>query len=399
MNAVNIEELFEECVKRIAAGADLEEVLAEFPVQAEKLRPMLQAVWSLQQFSAEIKPPYSAQLLSRAQFLTTAAGMESATQKRGFRFNLFHLRLAASSAILISILAAVLLLGTGFASADALPGDIFYPVKIMVEQMQINLVQDPPARLQMENVYDDRRQAEVARLTKMQRVEQVTFSGFLQKSEAGTWQVGSVDLIFPAGSPDPAAFEDAYVEIAGKSDSHVVEVQSIQLHRMEWDGVLQNFDDQSWQISGLSIRLTEDTQISGGDPKIGTTVRVVAVRPSGDQFTALSLTVQSLPATTVKESPQPSQTPSQENVEPSETGENSQPNSGPALVSPTPRPESHPTQQGTDQETGTRRKVTPVPSQKSEEGTHASRTPTSVSKPARTSTAMPDPTKTPGHDD
>ncbi len=397
MNAVNIEELFDECVQRLAAGADLEEVLADFPVQAEKLRPMLQAVWALQQFSAEIKPPYSAQLLSRAQFLTTAAGMEFSSQKRGFRFNLFHLRLAASSAILIAILAAVLLLGTGFASADALPGDIFYPVKIMVEQMQINMVQDPPARLQMENVYDDRRQEEVARLTKMQRIEQVTFSGFIQKTDAGTWQIGSVALIFPAGSPDPSAFEDAYVEIAGKSDSHVVEVQSIQLHRMEWDGVLQNFDDHSWQISGLSIRLTDDTQISGGDPKIGASVRVVAVRPSGDQFTALSLTVNSLPATTVKLSPQPSQTPSQENVESGETGENTQPNSEPVIASPTPRSESHPTQQSTRQES--RRKVTPTPTQKSEEGTRATRTPTSVSKSSRTSTAVPDPTRTPGHGD
>ena len=84
MNAVNIEDLFDECVKRLAAGADLEEVLAEFPVQAEKLRPMLQAVWSLQQFSAEIKPPYSAQMLSRAQFLTAAAGMASASPKAWF---------------------------------------------------------------------------------------------------------------------------------------------------------------------------------------------------------------------------------------------------------------------------------------------------------------------------
>ncbi len=315
MSAANIEKLFEECVQRLANGADLEDVLAKFPAQAEELRPMLQAVLDLQQFSTELNPRHTAQMRSRAQFLTAAAGMASSSKKRGFRFSLFHLRLAASSAILIAILAAVLLLGTGFVSADALPGDIFYPVKIMVEQMQINMVQDPPARLQMENVYDDRRQAEVSRLTKLQRVEQVTFSGFLQKSDAGTWQIGSVELVFPAGSPDPAQFEDAYVEIVGKSDSQVVEVQSIELHRMEWDGVLQNFDDQSWQISGLSILVTGDTQISGAEPKIGATVRVVAVRPSGDRFTALSLTVKSLPAATVNIYSQPSPTPFQENGE------------------------------------------------------------------------------------
>jgi hypothetical protein len=403
MNAANIENLFEECLGQLAAGADLEEVLANFPGQADELRPMLQAAINLQQISAEIKPPQTAQMRSRAQFLTTAAGMAPSSQKRGFQFSLFHLRLAASSAVLIGILAAIMLLGTGFASADALPGDVFYPVKIMVEQMQINMVQDPPARLEMENMYDDRRQEEVSRLTKMQRREQVTFSGFLKHTGDGKWMIGSVKLIFPVSGPDPSDFEDAYVEIVGMSDSQEVEVQSIKLRRLQWDGILQKFDDQSWRISGLTIMLTEDTEITGGQPQIGATVRVVAVRPSGDHYAALELSVKSLPPTVVKLLPDPTQTSTRENAEPRESGENKQPTSKPKVASPTPSQEAQPTRTRENEEENRKKsKPSPTPTKKSEEY-HPTRTPTRTPQATKAPTATPDSTQTPEststHDD
>jgi hypothetical protein len=400
MNAVDIEDLFEECLQGLTAGADLEEVLARYPGQAAELRPMLQTAINLQQFTAEINPARGAQMRSRAQFLTAAAGMASSHQKKRFRFSQFHLRLAASSAILIGILAAVLLLGTGFASADALPGDVFYPVKIMVEQMQINMVQDPPARLEMEDVYDDRRQEEVVRLTKLERREKVTFSGFLQKDGTGKWIVGSVELVFPAIGPDPAGFEDAYVEIDGMSDSQVVEVQSIEMRRLQWEGVLQKVDGQSWTISGLRIMLTADTEISGSQPQIGTTVRVIAVRPSGNHYSALSLTVKVLPRTIVILQPKPSLTPSQENGQSGESGENKQPTSQPKAVSPTPRPESSPTRtKETEEENQPKSKSSPTPTKKRSDESGASRTPTRVRNQSKTPTSVPDPTSTSRHND
>jgi hypothetical protein len=409
MNAVNNDVLFEECLKRLNAGAELEEVLADYPHQADELRPMLLAALKLQQISGELKPSQSAQMRSRAQFLTAAARMASTSQKQGFRFSLFHLRLAASSAIVIGILAAVLILGTGFASADALPGDVFYPVKIIVEQMQINLVQDPPARLQMEDTYDDRRQQEVARLTQLQRREQVTFSGYLQNAGAGKWQIGSVSLVFPASGLDPANYENAYVEITGMSDSEVVEVQSIELHRLQWEGVLQQFDDQTWVISGMKLQVTEDTEISGS-PQTGATVEVIAVRPSGDQYQALSLTVKSLPATAEQVLPQASKTPAPENGESGEPGENKQPTSEPRIASPSPRPEFHPSQTGEPGEENNKQpNPSPTATKKDDEerrstrtpssGSNPTRTPTSVSKPTKTPTSLPDTTSTPKKDD
>ncbi len=387
MNAVNIEDLFEECVQQLSAGSGLEEILAKYPDQAEELRPMLLAALDLQQFSAVIKPSQAAQMRSRAQFLTAAAGMAATTSKRGFKFNPFHWRLAASSAILIAIFTAVLLLGTGFASADALPGDVFYPVKIMVEQMQINMVQDPPARLEMEDGYDDRRQEEVARLTKMQRRQQVKFSGFLQYDGAGLWKIGSVLVTFPAGGPNPADFEDAYVEIVGQSDNEMVEVLSIQMHRLEWEGILQKFDDQSWLISGLSILITEDTEISGSLPQIGAVVRVVATRPTGSQYAAISLNVKSLPPTAIKPLLKPSQTPEQEGGETKEPGENNEPTSEPKEASPTARPQSHPTEvKSTEEENKSKPQATMTPTKKDDdEKPRATRTPTRVPDPTGTS--------------
>lgn len=383
MNAVNIEDMFEECVRQLSAGSGLEEVLAKFPDQAEELRPMLQAALDLQRFAADIKPSQAAQMRSRAQFLTAAAGMAATSSKRGSKFNPFHWRLAASSAILVAIIAAIFVLGTGFASADALPGDVFYPVKIMVEQMQINLVQDAPARLEMEEGYDDRRQEEVARLTKMQRRQEVKFSGFLRYGGAGQWKIGSVLVKFPAGGPNPADFEDAYVEIVGQSDNEMVEVQSIALHRLEWEGVLQKFDDQSWLISGLSIRITEETEISGSLPQIGAVVRVVATRPTGSQYAAISLNVKSLPSTAINPLPKPSQTLEQEGGESKESGENNSPTSEPKEATPTARPQSKPTEvKSTEEENKSKPQATMTPTKKdSDERPRATRTPTRVPDP------------------
>ncbi|MDD1751316.1 MAG: DUF5667 domain-containing protein, partial [Methanothrix sp.] len=288
MIAVRLEEILEICLEKLEAGVAPEDILSSFPDQANELRPLLLAIVEGRQLAAEISPQPSAQTLSRAQFLTAAAGLAPAPRK--LRFTLLHLRLATSSLIVVGILAAVLL-GTGLASAAALPGDVFYPVKLMVEQIQLNIVQDPPARLELQENYDDRRLAEVERLNEIKRRQPVTFSGLLEQTGPDQWRVGTLPLIFSQGVAKPVGLNDAYVQITGYADNDSVEVESLQPRELQWSGILQKFDDQSWLIGGVTLLINDNTQMSGGTPQVGQSVQVTAIRLAANRYLALSLAV------------------------------------------------------------------------------------------------------------
>ncbi len=309
MIAVRLEELFEICLERLESGAELEHILSSYPDQANELRSLLLAVLEGQQLAAEISPQPAVQSLSRAQFLTAAAGMAPVPRK--LRFTWFHLRLATSTLIMVGILAAILL-GTGLASADSLPGDVFYPVKLMVEQIHLNMVQDPPARLELQENYDDRRLAEVERLNQIKRRQPVTFSGLLEQTGPDQWQVGTLPLVFPYGVTKPAGLNDAYVEITGYADNNSVEVEDLQPRELKWSGILQKYDEQSWLIGGVTLLVNSNTQVGGGNPKVGQSVQVMAIRLSESRYLAISLVIITGSPVPVAGQPQPSssQTPS-----------------------------------------------------------------------------------------
>jgi hypothetical protein len=292
MSVVQFEDVVDACILRLMAGEGQEDILTGYPDQVSELSSILSMIVDTRRLASEISIPQAAQRRSRAQFLSAVAAMQPAPRKP--RFSLAHLRLATSAIIGFVILAAVLL-GTGLASAAALPGDVFYPVKLLVEQAQINLVQDQPSRIELQEIYDSRRQQEAEQLSLMDRRQQVIFGGFLEQPSADSWQVGSVTLAFPSDFPRPTDLIGTYVQVTGYSDNKIVEVEDIQARQMTWTGILQKFDDGSWLIGGIALAINEQTHLSGGRPQIGMSVKVTAIRQSEDEYLALDLDVANEP--------------------------------------------------------------------------------------------------------
>ncbi len=354
MSVVQFEDVVEGCLRRLEEGEDVETILASYPDQALELTPMLEVMAETRRLASEISVPAAAQNRSRAQFLTAAAGMQAAPRKP--RFTLYHLRLATSAMIAIGILAAILL-GTGLASAAALPGDVFYPVKLLVEQMQINIAQDPPARLELQETYDNRRMQEAEQLSQMNRRQPVTFGGFLTQTTPGHWQVGSVTLAFPADFALPTNLVGTYVQVSGISTNQMVEVEVIEARQLQWSGTLEKFDDDTWLVGGVSLAVNGETHMTGGKPQVGTQVQVTAVRESENLFLALDLIVNGEP--TIERGPLliSSQTPAPVEVAPGDPEVSEPARTAPPAVQPpqpsfTPLPPS-----GGDPPDG---KVTPV---------------------------------------
>jgi hypothetical protein len=395
----------ENCLQRMRAGESLEQVLASYPHLSAELRPMLQAVRALH---VPTQIPQVAQARSRARLLAAAAqrrqrhllGFLFTGSRPGRRMKLAWLALAA-----VLVFGAA---GTGIASAQALPGDAFYSLKLATEQARLFLAGNSPQRLELEESFDRQRAQEVQTLLARDRVEQVTFAGFLAHTASGQWLVAGIRLQFPAGVSMDAAFQPGmYVEVHGivQGDGSVL-VKAMQLDEIEFSGRIQSITHDIWVINGISIHISDATHISSS-AQVGDSVTVKAIRLSGDVLQAQWLEVASDLTQTASPAVAPVQ-PSSTSTQVSAPVQN-QPTvtSEPEDGSHTPEPaqtresEQQPTQQ--EHEGDHHSQATPTPDQAStlsptqtHEGDHeehATQTPTSV--PYSTS-PTPAPTQ---HDD
>lgn len=180
------------------AGASRDECLAGFPEFADAIAPLLDAAqFARASLMAGEQLPAPNLARSRARFLDAA---------RPARVGIFAPRLALATvlAILLLIVSGI---GLSTASADALPGDTLYPIKLGFEQTQLALTFNADARTQLEEDHAARRRDEVQAVITMQRETNVEFSGVVQSASGGVLIVSGVPLVvedetdLPVGSP------------------------------------------------------------------------------------------------------------------------------------------------------------------------------------------------------
>ncbi|MHB9032710.1 MAG: DUF5667 domain-containing protein [Anaerolineae bacterium] len=85
--------------------------------------------------------------------------------------------------------------GTGYAAAQSLPGDTFYPIKRGYERARMGLMLNPERRAEYQLQIDAVRQAEAQRLLKLGRQGvQVDLEGVLEKDANGQWTISGVPV-------------------------------------------------------------------------------------------------------------------------------------------------------------------------------------------------------------
>lgn len=144
MNEQVMANMLQQCVERLQAGESVEAILRDFPEDAARLAPLLQAVAVLRRQEPE-RMPEAARTAAlqrmraafagqspppRSSWITTIWG---AGQRTAFRLAL--------------MLLFVVTLGAGVARAQSsLPGDTLYPVKRASEQVRLQLARSPASR-------------------------------------------------------------------------------------------------------------------------------------------------------------------------------------------------------------------------------------------------------------
>lgn len=194
----NFESILNECLNLLQQGRTVEACIERFPQYADELRPLLEIAAAIHHSD---KPQLNQLALQQSQEKMLAAwktkyeNTESNSRSAfpGFLIQFFrkyqpegnfYFRFAIASAFTLLLLFAGSIFVT---SANSLPGDTLYPVKILAEDLQYKLTLNPVSRQELVNIFQKKRQTEVQMLLDKRRAAQVHFVGKLVKIDNNIW--------------------------------------------------------------------------------------------------------------------------------------------------------------------------------------------------------------------
>jgi hypothetical protein len=264
----------EDCLQQMQTGVSLIEALARYPQWAKFLKPRLEAAQAARSLRATLHVPPAAQSRSRARFL--AAAQKPA--RSGFLFSFAPVR--RTPMMLLALMLSLLLgaFGTVAASAQSLPGEALYPLKLATENTRLLFTTDPAQRRELAQAFDHNRVQEVYALLQRGRSVRVTFAGALTQSTSGEWQVAGIRLALPS---DVLARGEArpgyYVDVVGvPQPDQTVLVEELHLRPVEFSGNLQALFPDHWIVGDVNVDVTPETSVRGS-PVIGRVVQVHAL--------------------------------------------------------------------------------------------------------------------------
>ncbi|MFZ6031423.1 MAG: DUF5666 domain-containing protein, partial [Chloroflexota bacterium] len=230
---VDFDLIFERCLQKLRAGHTLEDCLAEYPEQAEQLRPLLEMALELgrsprfetrtEAFSAgrqrmlealdgqrvaanaATAPESGRRNFAREQKTAVSSGRfpRYAGQIQTFfrgkivaklapmlaRKESVPMKLVFSVVLSLAVVLFTLVTAVGNVSAASLPGDALYPVKRAQENVQLFFASDE-ARQQLEERFLQERHAEVQALIGLKRSAAFEFVADIEQIASQEWMVG-----------------------------------------------------------------------------------------------------------------------------------------------------------------------------------------------------------------
>lgn len=273
MNAERYE-AFEACLTAIEKGAELDECLQRYPEMAEDLQPLLETALFARSM-ADDHIPNAALHRSRSRLIDRAALLRGQVEPRRPPLNFGRLPRIAFAALVLSLIFFMSWRGA-VESAQALPGDPLYPLKLRAEEVRLGIVPGARAKRAIEVTYEQRRVDEVSELLLMGRVVEVTFEGELHQREPEQWKIEGIAVSI---APDTRIIGDInlgeVVKVSGKTQANgKVLAAAIQLHSYQLIGEVESIGPTQWVVSGKQLRIRRDSQI---DPAARVDDRVIVL--------------------------------------------------------------------------------------------------------------------------
>jgi len=218
---IKIEDILDNCLERLFKGESIEDCLRDYPWQASELEPLLKTSLVLLQKSAAIQPnpEFKAKVGFQLQGMLRAK-REKAGKKAMDPIWRRHWAVAMST-VLVVILAGI---GTVAASADALPDESLYAVKLATEQARIALAFSDTDRVELHIQFAERRATEIAEMACQGEsgeiptlTEQVAnhLDKVYKVEEAQEFEEGGPKMLAPAPAPVPDPAGKAWDDTEG----------------------------------------------------------------------------------------------------------------------------------------------------------------------------------------
>ena len=212
-------------------------------------------------------------------------------------------RMVFTFVMAFAILAVFLFGGAGmtaYASQSALPGDALYSVKTGVEQTQVSLAGDAAEKARLNLAFAERRLDEIARLIENGRYADIAqavqeYENSVQSAIAALETVAAGD---PAGAQELASqvalLLNRYAETLSGMASALPDTARTEVERaiqvshtagsmsdeLEFVGVVEAINAESWVVGGRTLALTATTEIKGAIA-VGSRVKVHAWEDAG----------------------------------------------------------------------------------------------------------------------
>ncbi len=383
-----LEAKFIDCLSALDQGEAIDQILARYPDEAAKLRPLLVTAQSMP--ALRMEPSEAMKMKSRDAFLQQAAALNHSKHRAVGFWPRFVTSLTAAIMVI-----AIVGVGAFAASSSALPGDPLYGLKRTIETARLVLSPDSLSRGALAAQFDQTRVSEVKALITASRSTNVEFGGTIESIQNNTWLVAGITVLLnsstsvtgipltgsraqvigtssssgvaassitieantppptptPAPSPTPTPFGPSpRIENTPTPEPGVTPTPTITFTRMltptvaptatpqptetEFSGAVQSIGADSWTINGTVVQVTGSTQIDSGIA-IGQNVSVKAYQLSGGQLVAIQISKIAEPNTGGGDSTHNGSTPTQEPAQPEAT-DKPQPTDSPE---PTQQPE------------------------------------------------------------
>jgi hypothetical protein len=206
---IKIEDILDNCLERLFKGESIEDCLGDYPWQASELEPLLKTSLALLQKSTAIQPnpEFKAKVGSQLQGMLRAKREKAEGKTIG---PIWRRRWAvAMSTVLVVLLAGI---GTVAASADALPDEPLYAVKLATEQARIALAFSDTDKAELHIQFAERRATEIAEMASQGEsgeipalTEQVAnhLDKVYEVEETQEFEEGGPKMLAPAPAPAP----------------------------------------------------------------------------------------------------------------------------------------------------------------------------------------------------
>jgi hypothetical protein len=288
-------DLFDESLSRLEAGISIDEILAAEPAQPYELRSLLETAEAARGFQAS-DPSFAALQRGRTRLLVQAEWLRREQVHRRPAWNWPRLALQLS-AVLVVI--AVSLTSLVAASAQSLPGDRLYSVKLAAEEVRLT-ASGEGGRSVLEDTLRTRRIDEVRELIRLHRSAPVVFEGVVTSITDSVWEIAGLRIAVGAETTfNGEILPGMYVEVRGRTtDDGRLIADIIYLRAYAFTGALLARSGAIWQVGAVPVLITAETQLAP-DLAIGDQVVVLAQVDDAGTISARAILLgqEALPAT------------------------------------------------------------------------------------------------------